>query len=784
MKVLFFATNSFPFGKGEPLVSNQIDYLAKEFDKIIIVSSDTKNAISYTLPENVQAYKLSFGLSAIAKFLGILNVFSKNVIKEKAFISQNLDKKFTLQILKVLLNYYTVSLKYKSFYKAIIKSQNLKNEQLYFHSYWCTEAAVGFCLLKNEYPEAKMDSRFHAYDLYLERHNPAYLPLRGFLFEKLDKLFFISDQGKKYFQDTYLKGVINDRLIVNRLGVSKDDKYFLENNKNKFSGFRIVSCSSIIELKRIHLIIEALSLIETIEVEWIHFGNGPLQQEMESLAQDKLGKKKNIHFRFHGFIDNSELKEYYYTHQVDLFINVSRYEGVPISIMEALAFNIPCVATNVGGVHEIIDETVGFLLPVDFSSEELVKTIERFLSKPLEEINQFKQNAFLKWYNNYNGQTNYESLIKEIREEYKVCSRCLYDNKIFPKIKFNIEGVCSICEIYDNLQEKTVFKDSIGQQKLELLISDIKKSGNNKTYDCIVGVSGGVDSSYVAYLVTKWKLKPLIIHVDNGWNSELAVQNIEQILKTLNLDLHTHVINWEEMKDLQRSFVKANVLDIDLPFDNAFMSVLYSTAKKHGVKYILSGHNTVTEGWMPDNFTHYKLDTLNIRDIHKKFGEVKLNSFPLMGPIKSWYYKKVKGIQLAYPLDYIEYNKDDVKRLLIDQLGWRDYGGKHYENVYTKFYQGYILLNKFGIDKRVSHLSTLICSGQLSREDAKAELIKPAYNSSDFESDKTFFLKKLEFTEEFFNEYMSSPEIKHTQYKSYINVLDFLRNVKRKLIKK
>ena len=784
MKVLFFATNSFPFGKGEPLVSNQIDYLAKEFDKIIIVSSDTKNDISYTLPKNVIAYRLSFELSIFDKLFGILNIFSKNVIKEKAFVEQNLTKKFTFSKLKVLLNYYTVSLKYKSFYKKIIKSQNLGKEQLYFHSYWCTEAVVGFCMLKDHFPEAKMDSRFHAYDLYLERHNPGYLPLRGYLFKKLDKLFFISDQGKSYFQDTYLNGETDNKLIVNRLGVTIDQHYFTENNKEKKSTYKIVSCSSIIELKRIHLIIEALSLIDIIDIEWIHFGNGPLQLEMEDLAKDKLGNNKNIHYKFYGFIDNTDLKEYYYNHHIDLFVNVSKYEGVPISIMEALAFKIPCIATNVGGVHEIIDETFGHLLPVDFLPEKLASTIVDFSLKSTEESNQFRNKAFLMWFNNYNGLTNYELLIKEILSEYKACTRCLYDNKIFPKIKFNTEGVCSICEIYDALQAKTVFRDNIGEEKLTSLITEIKKSGKNKTYDCIVGVSGGVDSSYVAYLVTKWKLKPLIIHVDNGWNSELAVQNIEQILKTLNLDLHTHVINWEEMKDLQRSFVKGNLLDIDLPFDNAFMSVLYSTAKKHGVKYILSGHNTVTEGWMPDNFTHYKLDTLNIRDIHKKFGEVKLNSFPLMGPIKSWYYKKVKGIQLAYPLDYIEYNKDDVKRLLIEQLGWRDYGGKHYENVYTKFYQGYILLNKFGIDKRVSHLSTLICSGQLSREDAKAELIKPAYNSADFESDKTFFLKKLEFTEEFFSEYMNSPEIKHTQYKSYINVLDFLRNVKRKLIKK
>lgn len=783
MKVLFFVTNFYPFGKGEPLIADKIDRLSKEFDRIIIVSTDTINQQSYDLPENAIVEKISIELSPIQKILGYLDVFSKNVRNEIRFLKSQKKGQFG-SCFKVMINYYNLGYRLKKKYVEIIEREGLRNEELFFHSYWCTEVVVGFCLIKDNYPNIKLSSRFHAFDLYLERHEPNYLPFRNLMIQKLDKLFFISEQGKTYFESLFGEKAKGKNLIVHRLGVQVDEKYLVENTKGGNESFTIVTCSNLIELKRIHLIIEALASIDLLKIHWIHFGDGILMDSLMSLAELNLSSKENISYNFFGFIDNPDLKEYYFNNQVDLFLNVSQYEGIPISIMEAFAFKIPVIATNVGGVSEIINDKNGVLLKVDFTIEELKSEITKFYELPLNEKKAFKENAFLTWQTKYDGAKNHESFVREILPNYIACSRCIFDNNVYPAIQFNSEGVCSICSIYENLQARTVFKGGDGKEKLDELILNVKNSAKNKTYDCIVGVSGGVDSSYVAYLVKEWKLRPLIIHVDNGWNSELAVKNIEQILGNLDYDLFTYVIDWEEMRDLQKSFIHANVLDIDLPFDNAFMAILYRMAQKFGVKYILSGHNTVTEGWMPDNFTHYKLDTLNIKDIHKKFGTVKLKTFPLLGPVKFWYFKKIKKIQMVYPLDFIEYNKEDVKKLLIEKLGWRDYGGKHYENVYTKFYQGHILVNKFGIDKRVSHLSTLINSGQISREKALEEMKVSPYKPEDYEEDKTFFLKKLELTEDEFERYMKTPGIKHTNYKSYINVIDKLSKIKQKLKRK
>jgi N-acetyl sugar amidotransferase len=780
MKVLFFVTNFYPFGKVEPLIADQIDRFSKEFDKIIIVSTDTINDQSYDLPSNVSVERVSMKLSRFQKIFGYINVFSKNVIEEFQFLkSQNVNHLGSC--FRVMINYYNLGLRFKKKYQKIIEREGLRNEELFFHSYWCTEVVVGFCLIKNNYPHIKLFSRFHAFDLYLERHSPNYLPFRTLMIQKLDKFFFISEQGKTYFQSLYGEQTKNKDLIVNRLGVQIDEKYVVEKIKPENETFTIVSCSNMIELKRIHLIIEVLSSIDILKINWIHFGNGVLFKKIVSFAEEKLTNKENITYNFYGFIDNLKLKEYYFENQIDLFLNVSKYEGIPISIMEAFAFKIPVIATNVGGVSEIIDDKNGVLLDVDFTFDELKDEISRFYKMSLNEKIAFRENAFLTWQTKYDGVKNYESLVKEMLPRYKSCSRCIFDNVVYPAIEFNKEDVCSICSIYENLQSRTVFKGDNGKEKVDELILNVKNSAKNKKYDCIVGVSGGVDSSYVAYLVKEWNLRPLIIHVDNGWNSELAVKNIEQILGNLDYDLFTYVIDWEEMRDLQKSFINANVLDIDLPFDNAFMAILYRMAQKFGVKYILSGHNTVTEGWMPDNFTHYKLDTLNIKDIHQKFGTVKLKTFPLLGPLKFWYFNNVKKIQMVYPLDFIEYNKEEVKKLLIEKLGWRDYGGKHYENVYTKFYQGHILVKKFGIDKRVSHLSTLINSGQISREKALEEMKVSPYKLEDFEEDKTFFIKKLEMTEEEFEKYMNSPVVKHTNYKSYINVISKLSKIRRKL---
>jgi len=363
-----------------------------------------------------------------------------------------------------------------------------------------------------------------------------------------------------------------------------------------------------------------------------------------------------------------------------------------------------------------------------------------------------------------------------MKQEYQVCTRCIMDTEDYPQITFDEKGVCSICHIYDDIALKTVKRGTDAEQALQGMIAEIKDWGKGREYDCLIGVSGGVDSTYLSYKAKEWGLRPLILHVDNGWNTELSVMNIENLVKKLGYDLFTYVIDWNEIRDLQLSYMKASVLDIDVPTDNAYAAAVFKIANQKGIKYILTGHNTVTEGWLPPTFTHFKYDIINMKAIHKKFGSVPLKTFPYLGVTKGWYLMKIKRLKTVSPLNWIDYDKEAVKKFIQDELGWRDYGGKHYENIFTRFYQGFILYKKFGVDKRKSHLSTLICSGQITREQALEEIKKNPYPSEELlQEDREFLIKKLGITEEEFERIMSLPVKAHTDYPSILHWYDLLR---------
>jgi len=363
-----------------------------------------------------------------------------------------------------------------------------------------------------------------------------------------------------------------------------------------------------------------------------------------------------------------------------------------------------------------------------------------------------------------------------MNKNLQVCSRCIMDTDDYPAITFDEKGVCSICHIYDDMAQKTVKRGHEAEIALNGMLNEIKKYGKNREYDCLIGVSGGVDSTYLSYKAKEWGLKPLILHVDNGWNTELSVMNIEQLVKKLGYDLFTYVIDWNEIKDLQLSYMKASVLDIDVPTDNAYAAAVFKIANEKNIKYILTGHNTVTEGWLPPTFTHFKYDIINMKAIHKKFGKVPLKTFPYLGITKGWYYMKIRGLKTYSPLNWIEYDKNQVKEFIQKELGWRDYGGKHYENIFTRFYQGYILFKKFGVDKRKSHLSTLICSGQITREKALQEIKSNPYPSEELLlEDREYLIKKLGISEAFFEEIMNTPVKQHTDYPSILHWYDRLR---------
>ena len=342
------------------------------------------------------------------------------------------------------------------------------------------------------------------------------------------------------------------------------------------------------------------------------------------------------------------------------------------------------------------------------------------------------------------------------------CSLSVMDNIADPDITFDKDGICNYYYEYKKAEERSVLKDEAGRQKINEIITEIKAVQKSEKYDCILGVSGGVDSTYLSYIAKQHGLRVLCVHFDNGWNSELAVKNIENIVSKLGFDLYTYVIDWEEFRDIQLSYFKANVVDIEAVTDIAIFSCLDKICGKQKIKYLLDGRNVVTEEVLPPSWICK--DPENLVNIHKQFGKIPLKKYPLLSRKRRLYIelrRPFKNIQL---LNWIPYNKEEAKLTIIKELGWRDYGGKHYESIFTRFYQGYILPEKFNIDKRKAHLSNLIFSGQISKQDAIEELTKPIYDEKQRKTDHDFVLKKLSITEEYFQSYISQKPVLHKNY--------------------
>jgi N-acetyl sugar amidotransferase len=355
------------------------------------------------------------------------------------------------------------------------------------------------------------------------------------------------------------------------------------------------------------------------------------------------------------------------------------------------------------------------------------------------------------------------------------CTNCLFTEKNYPQIYLDENGVCDICKVNIDLIQNNQ-KNKTEQNRL-LNLEKIKSSKKGK-YDCLIGISGGADSTYLVHLAKEWGLTPLLLHIDGGWNSAIAVENINNLLKTSGFDYVTVVMDWNEIRDIQKAFIQANVLDIDLPFDNAMLAYNMSIAKKNNIKYVLNGYSLDTEGIMPEGFTHYKMDKKNILDVYKKMTGKKVRKIRFIGTFGYLYYKKIKKIEFLYPLNWIEYKKEEIKEIIKREYNWSDYGAKHYDNVFTRFYQGYILPKKFNIDKRISHISMLICSNQIDKVRAK-EILEdtPLYSPEAELKDKQFFIKKIGLTEEEFENYMSSIPVSHRIYKSDLDIYDRYKTI-------
>ncbi len=347
---------------------------------------------------------------------------------------------------------------------------------------------------------------------------------------------------------------------------------------------------------------------------------------------------------------------------------------------------------------------------------------------------------------------------------YRICGKCIMDTTD-PEITFDGDGVCNHCRSYDELVRTQVISGAEGRRWLEKVASMAKRAGARSPYDCIIGVSGGVDSTYVAYVVKQLGLRPLAVHLDNGWDSELAVKNIENVLKKLDIELYTHVIDWEEFKDLQLAFLRASTPDSEIPSDHAIFALLHRMAASFNVRYVFPGTNIRTETHLPLAWSQGHHDWRYIKSVHDRFGSVPLRTFPRTTLLQ---YARYRLTQNWLPvLNYIDYVKKDAMNVLEGELGWRYYGGKHYESIYTRFYQGYILPRKFGYDKRRTHLSSLICSGETTRSEALHELEINPYTPEMQRQDREYVIKKFGLTDGEFEHIMNLPPMSYWDYPSY-----------------
>lgn len=351
--------------------------------------------------------------------------------------------------------------------------------------------------------------------------------------------------------------------------------------------------------------------------------------------------------------------------------------------------------------------------------------------------------------------------------KFKICKRCVLDENV-PEIEFNEKGVCNYCELHESLN-RAFPNGKEGEKILEDLFREIKKNGKGREYDCVIGISGGVDSTYLIHTAKSYGLRPLAVHVDNGWDSEISVSNIKNSIEKLSVDLYSYVIDWKEMKDVLKSFIKASYIWADAPTDVALVSALYKVAAENKIKYILVGNNFRTEGRQPTEWTH--VDYKVIKYIHKKYGSIKkLKSFPNLSNIDLFKYEFLYGIKMVKPLYFMDYDKQAAKDLVSKEYGWRDYGGHHHESIFTRFIIGYWLPVKCGVDKRKITFSAQIRSGLRTREQALKELKELPYSQRQINLDRDYVIKKLGLPEKEFEEIMKSEGKSFRDFPSYFKL--------------
>ena len=370
---------------------------------------------------------------------------------------------------------------------------------------------------------------------------------------------------------------------------------------------------------------------------------------------------------------------------------------------------------------------------------------------------------------------------KPKNKNYKVCSYCVMDTSD-EDIIFNDKGRCNHCLDFEVVLRDSKYAKNNSEEKLNKLLNTVKLKGEKKKYDCLVGISGGVDSCYMAYLCKKWGLKPLLIHMDNGWNSEIAVKNVKKMVDKLGFDYVSYVLDWREFREIQLAFLKSSIVDLEMPTDIAIAASLYKTAAKYGIKHIISGGNFSGEGILPLTWGYHVLkDEKLYRHIVKKHSKTKIKKTPIVGLKGEIYYKFIKRIKYVYPLNFTSYDKDNAREFLKKEFEWKDYGGKHHESKITGFWQSYAMPTKYNMDYRRATYSSQIISDQISRSEALNKLKIISYDNKSIARDKDYIAKKYGISLAEFDEYLSFSPKTYKDFPNNRNQIEWFYNLYRKM---
>jgi len=526
--------------------------------------------------------------------------------------------------------------------------------------------------------------------------------------------------------------------------------------------------------------------------------NGSLRIHMDFFgAQDETDHTESIHrvlhdfdieHKFHKRIPQSELHSQLLLSD---FLYVSKYGDlnslIPVKVFDYYNLNAPILhyPSDKGEIEKFIVSTNSGYASSDEDGifAELIEFIDRKMNGEIDKINERFKKKDASFYTREHQASilakHLDELIDVKTPTYQICNRCVMDTSD-EDITFDELGICNHCRDFEKVLQQPRYRKKDAEEKLTQMISQIKRKNNQ--YDCLIGISGGVDSCYTAYLCHKWGLRPLLMHMDNGWNSEIAVRNIQNLVEKLNLDYISYVLDWNEFREVQLAFLKSSIVDLEIPTDIAIPASLYEIASKYNISYIMSGGNYSGEGILPLTWGYHVLkDAYLYKNIVSQYAQVRLKKIPIVGLWKEIYYKFFKGIKTLYPLNLIEYDKDEAREFLKREFNWTDYGGKHHESKITAFWQSYVMPTKYNMDYRRATYSSQIVSGQIAREQAIEKLKELPYNPDTIPADKEYIAKKFGITSDELEHYLSEPPKTYKDFPNQKNIILYFYSLYKKI---